>query len=197
MTALLNEMEARIGPSFKQIKASMYKDHKQGFYVFAKKQKCNPSAVTKYIGRYLGRPVIATKRIDKYDGDFVTFHYNRHEDNQFVSETIPALDFCERLIRHIPDKHFKMIRYYGIYARHRETDKQLRPALSEEKKKFFLSLKKWRDSILVSFGYDPLECPSCKTKMLFQDLYFNHKRVSLQKLYQQAIADHPECRSPG
>ena len=34
----------------------------------------------KYIGRYLGRPVIATSRIDKYDGSMVTFHYNRHED---------------------------------------------------------------------------------------------------------------------
>lgn len=35
----------------------------------------------KYIGRYLGRPVIATSRIDNYDGDMVTFHYNRHEDD--------------------------------------------------------------------------------------------------------------------
>ena len=35
------------------------------------------SIVTKYIGRYLGRPVIATSRIDHYDGETVTFHYNQ------------------------------------------------------------------------------------------------------------------------
>ena len=77
----------------------------------------------KYIGRYLGRPVIATSRIDKYDGENVTFHYNRHEDDVYVEETLPALEFIERLIRHIPEKHFKMIRYYGLYARSRTQDK--------------------------------------------------------------------------
>ena len=65
------------------------------------------SNVIKYIGRYLGRPVIATSRIDSYDGDFVTFHYNRHEDEKLVIETIPVLDFMPRLTQHIPEKHFK------------------------------------------------------------------------------------------
>ncbi len=35
---------------------------------------------------------------------------------QLVTETIPVLDFMARLTQHIPEKHFKMIRYYGIYA---------------------------------------------------------------------------------
>lgn len=52
-----------------------------------------------------------------YDGVFVTFHYNRHEDEKYVEETLPTMDFIKRLIRHIPEKHFKMIRYGGIYAR--------------------------------------------------------------------------------
>ena len=128
-TALLDEMESIIGPSFKKIKASCYKEHKHGFYVYAKPNKCDPETVTKYIGRYLGRPVIATSRIDKYDGSMVTFHYNRHEDDKYVTETIPAIDFIKRLIRHIPEKHFKMIRYGGIYARHRKLDSSLRLSL--------------------------------------------------------------------
>ena len=41
------------------------------------------------IGRYLCCPVIATSRIDKYDGEMVTFHYNWHEDGQYMEETIP------------------------------------------------------------------------------------------------------------
>lgn len=81
-TALLNELEKKISsPSFKQIKSSMYRNHENGFYVYAKPNKCKPSVVMKYIGRYLGRPVIATSRIDNYDGEMVTFHYNRHEDD--------------------------------------------------------------------------------------------------------------------
>lgn len=35
-----------------------------------------------------------------------------------MEETIPAMDFIERLIRHIPERHFKMIRYGGLYAHH-------------------------------------------------------------------------------
>ena len=103
-TALLNELEDRIGPSFKKVKVKCYSQHKQGVYVYAKPNLCDPKVVTKYIGRYLGRPVIATSRIDRYDGDTVTFHYNRHEDEQYVEETLPAIDFIKRLIRHIPEK---------------------------------------------------------------------------------------------
>ena len=110
-------MEPLIGPSFKKVKVSCYRDHKDGFYVYAKPNNCDPKTVVKYIGRYLGRPVIATSRIDKYDGDFVTFHYNRHEDDQYVEETIPVLDFIERLIRHIPEKHYNDIRGHSPHER--------------------------------------------------------------------------------
>ena len=113
----LTKWKPALVSSFKKVKALCYSEHKQGFYVYAKPNKCNPKTVVKYIGRYLGRPVIATSRIDNYDGVFVTFHYNRHEDEKYVEETLPAMDFIKRLIRHIPEKHFKMIRYSGIYAR--------------------------------------------------------------------------------
>jgi len=186
-TALLNLMEQRIGPSFKLIKAKCYKEHKDGFYVHAKPNKCDPKIVTKYIGRYLGRPVIATSRIDKYDGDYVTFHYNRHEDEQYVEETIPVLDFISRLIQHIPEKHFKQIRYYGIYGRHKESDKKLRRAISKDKHKIYLSFNRWRDCMLTSFGYDPIKCSCCGKTMHFLDLYFNHNHVSLNELYERAM----------
>lgn len=135
-TALLDELESRIGPSFKKTKSACYSDHKDGFYIYAKPNKCDPQTVAKYIGRYLGRPVIATSRIDSYDGEMVTFHYNRHEDDKCIEETIPAIDFIKRLIRHIPEKHFKMIRYGGLYARHREADKKLRPAVPKKNSRY-------------------------------------------------------------
>ena len=133
-TALLNEMHQRLGDPFKQIKSLCYSSHKKGFYVYAKPSSCDPETAIKYIGRYLGRPVIATSRIDKYDGSMVTFHYNRHEDDKYIQETIPVMDFIKRLIRHIPEKHFKMIRYGGLYARHRKTDQQLHKVISKQKR---------------------------------------------------------------
>lgn len=141
----------------------------------------------KIIGRYLGRPVIATSRIDQYDGDFVTFHYNQHEDNQYVEETIPVMGIIERLIRHIPEKHYKMIRYGGIYARHRDIDKKLHRAISREKHPIYRSFNQWRTAILSAFGYDPLKC-ECGATMLFFELYLNHKRVSLEEMYENVMS---------
>ncbi len=192
-TALLNEMHTHIGASFKKTKSLIYKQCKEGFYVYAKPKKCEPNTVAKYVGRYLGRPVIATSRIDDYDGEFVTFHYNRHEDDVLVTEKIPALEFIGRLIQHIPEKHFKMIRYYGIYARHLEKDKKLFRAISREKHKILLSLNRWRESILRSFGYDPLKCHCCGKTMIFMELYFKHKRVPLDELYEKVMKKY---RSP-
>ena len=37
-------------------------------------------------------------------------------------------------------------------------------------------------AILSAFGYDPLKC-ECGTTMLLLELYFNHKRVSLEEMY--------------
>lgn len=139
--------------------------------------------------------MIATSRIDHYDGDFVTFHYNRHEDDVLVTEKVPVMDFIKRLIRHIPEKYFKMIRYYGLYARPYKKIRMLRPAISKEKQKVYLSFNRWRDSILLSFGYDPLTCPCCGEQMLFLELYFNHKRVSLDELYERTMKK-ARCRPP-
>ena len=194
-TALLNEMESKIGSSFKKVKAKCYREHQQGFYVYAKPNLCDPRIVVKYIGRYLGRPVIATSRIDKYDGEMVTFHYNRHEDEQYIEETIPAMEFIQRLIRHIPEKHFKMIRYGGIYARHREIDSKLYRAISKSKHHIYRSFNQWRTAILSSCGYDPLVCPDCQHRMEFLELYFNHQRVSLEEMYEKVMSKSRGKRS--
>lgn len=41
--------------------------------------------------------------------------------------------------------------------------------------------------MLSSFGYDSLKCPDCQHKMVLLELYYNHKRVSLEELYEKAM----------
>ena len=165
---LLNYLEAHFGKSFKKVKSYIYKHCPNGFYVYAKPTLANNQDVLKYIGRYLGRPVIATSRIDNYDGENVTFHYNRHEDNELITETVSAVDFIKKLIIHIPEKHFKMIRYYGIYAKHHKHEDKLHLFIPKEKRRFHILRNSWRTSISLSFHFDPLLC-KCGHKMtLFQ-----------------------------
>ena len=136
--------------------------------------------------------------IDSYDDDNVTFHYNKHEDNSFVRKTLPAIDFIKLLIQHIPEKNFKMTRYYGLYARHREIDNKLHRTVHKSKHRIILNFNTWRNRFLLTMGYDPLQCPSCKKEMLFLELYHKHERVSLAELYKRTMIKHglyPRSRS--
>ena len=189
-TVLLNILELRIGPSFKSTKSLIYRKDKNGFYVYAKPTLRNPNSIVRYITRYLGRPVIALSRIDSYDRDMGTFHYHKHEDHSFVKKTIPAIEFIQLIIQHIPDKHFKMIRYYGLYARHRVIDDKLHRVIPKSKHSFLLSFNTWRCRFLFSMGYDPLQCPKCNSKMIFLELYHKHERVPLEELYKKAMIKH-------
>ena len=42
-------------------------------------------------------------------------------------------------------------------------------------KPFLRSIQDWRQSILLSFGYDPLSCSKCGTSMLVLEVY--HKKL--------------------
>ena len=72
---------------------------------------------TPLIGRYIRRPAIVVGRIEEYDGNYVTFRYTNKTDGQEKTETVTAEEFIARLIRHIPDEHFKTIRYFGVSVR--------------------------------------------------------------------------------
>lgn len=178
---LLEKLSAHLDASFKKLKNSLYKKYPDGFYVRAKPDLNSPKVVIKYISRYLGRPVIATSRIDDYDGRFVIFHYTRHEDNKTIYECVPALRFIKRLIIHIPEKHFKMLRYYGIYAKHHKQKKHLRHFISKERRRSLLRHSDWRSSLIESFGKDPLKCPSCGTTMMILEILY--KKTTLFEQY--------------
>ena len=87
-----------------------------------------------------------------------------------------------------------MTRYYGLYARHREKDRTLHKAVHKSKRILLLQYTQWRNNMILSFGYDRLECPSCKRKMQFVELYFKHQHVPLEELYERAMAK-ARCRS--
>ena len=69
-----------------------------------------------YLCKYVSAPPISIRRIENYDGQNVTYRYEDHRKGE-VHETISASEFIGRMIRHLPPKGFRMVRYYGIYAR--------------------------------------------------------------------------------
>jgi hypothetical protein len=119
-----------------------------------------------YVLRYTGRPVMAESRIDHVDylNRQITYTYEPHEDDQLPDEekngpitvTEDIYDFIKKLILHIPEPQFKMIRYYGIYS-----SKGRRLIPNYKKKKFQKSLfpLRWKNLIQDTFKFNPLLCP--------------------------------------
>lgn len=155
---------------FKKLKNEIYKDYENGFYVYAKSD--NISSITQtinYVIRYTGRPAMAQSRILDYDGTYVRYYYERHEDGKRVEETIHAYEFIKRLIKHIPNKNFKVVRYYGLYAKEHKQSKKIFKLLNPIQIEIREKLRKWNLAIELSFGYDPTKC-TCGGRMIFFEL---------------------------
>src|SRR4030042_1531536 len=96
----------------------LFDDYPEGFYVYLPKESriASKRMIGKYVARYVRHPAIANTRICGYDGKTVIFWY---KDNDGVKHVVSmdVFEFIGALIQHIPDRQFKMIRYYGAYAR--------------------------------------------------------------------------------
>ena len=168
---LLDLLEEDIGKAkFKKIKNYIYSNYNNSFYVRAKKSEFpNSKAAISYILRYCGRPCFAQYRIiDIEQFDFISFWYQRHEDDLYVVERIHIFEFIARLIRHIPEPQFKTIRYYGFYAsRKHKLYNSCKMLINKLKIPFYKSMIKWRMLLITSFKTDPIICNNCNTTMEF------------------------------
>ena len=169
MKVLLDLLEQDIGKKeFRKVKNNLYLSKENGFYVFAPKSKFKGYIeLVKYVTRYVSRPVMAESRILDYDGTYVTFWYQRHEDDKIVIEKIHAYEFIKRLIIHIPEPNFKYIRFYGAYCNSTKCHKNFLKLCNEKSIEFKKSLNKWRMKIITNFNVDPLSCPICRTTMIY------------------------------
>lgn len=99
-----------------------YKNY-NGFYVWVHKagRIKHPKLIARYLGRYVRHPAIANSRLTSFNGKEVGFFYEvaieGMEEKIRYDVTMKVDDFISALIQHIPEPQFKMIRYYGAYAR--------------------------------------------------------------------------------
>ena len=167
---MLDLLEKNIGKQkFRQLKNKVYSTSKNGFYVRAKKnENLGTKQNVEYVLRYCGRPAFAASKILNIKGDYITFWYQRHEDNLFVVETIHIFEFIKRIIIHIPEYQFKTIRYYGFYSKKSKFHDKMIMLVHPKKTEFARKFNKWFLLSLKNFNDSPLICSKCKTVMQFQ-----------------------------
>ena len=73
-------------------------------------------SVARYVAKDVVSPPIAVRRIDRYDGERVTYHYRSHRTDRMEHETVDVETFIGRMVQHAASQGFKRIRYYGVQA---------------------------------------------------------------------------------
>jgi hypothetical protein len=69
-----------------------------------------------YLAKYVVSPPISLRRIDRYDGPRVTYHYRSHKSERVERETVDVYTFIGRMVQHVFPKGFQRVRHYGVQA---------------------------------------------------------------------------------
>jgi len=141
----------------------------------------SPDKAVYYACRYTKRPLIAEGRIVKFDQGYVTFRFKDYRRRGAQSfKKLPVLVFIDRLVQHLPERHFRKIRYYGLFS-NTKRKKQLviaRQILAQRKKRR-PSPTTWEQRRKATGDRRPLSCPWCDYPMVFScSLFGKHSLIS-------------------
>lgn len=167
------------------------KHYQKTWILYFSKPTKNPNHTVRYLGRYISRPPLAMSRLKHYDGQTVIFTYLDHNTKTYRRFTCEGEEFIARLTQHIPDKGFRLIRYYGFLAhRVRSTLLPKVYALLNQIEKSAKVIR-YPDLLKSTFGLDPLICLLCQSIMLFsgittgkplRTLHQYHQKLALMKI---------------
>ena len=129
-------------------------------------------SLARYVAKYVVSPPIAVRRIDRYDGARVTYHYRSHRTERVEHETVPVDTFIGRMVQHVLPKGFKRIRYAGVQATKTfaKVKMVIQAALARVEGVVKGAVKiiarlTYRQRYTQSTGRDPLVCPHCRHEM--------------------------------
>lgn len=159
---LLDKLSSSLDKSFYKLKKSLYSSFNNGFYVRAKDDKHkNIEDGIKYVVRYTGKPVMAESRITDLDINkgLITYWYFDHTTKKQVIVTEHVFSFIAKLIRHIPDRQFKMVRYYGLYCAKNHFFRDVLNTLYNHHQILSMRLNNLhRNRLIKDFDVDPYIC---------------------------------------
>src|SRR5262245_17488969 len=129
-------------------------------------------SVARSVAKYVVSPPISVRRIDRYDGHQVTYHYRSHRTERVEQETVEVDTFIGRMVQHTVSKGFKRIRYYGVQATKTfaKVKVMIQTALAKVEGVVKGAVKiitrlTYRQRYAQSTGRDPLRCPHCQSTM--------------------------------
>ena len=125
--------------------------------------------MARYVAKYVVSPPIAVRRIERSDGQRVTYHYRSHRTERVEHETVEVKTCIGRMVQHVLPKGFQRIRYDGVQATKTFAKVKgiIQAALARVERvvKSAVKIIAWltyRQRYEQSTGRDPLRCPHCQ-----------------------------------
>jgi len=179
-------------PTYKKLNKWLDKQYKKYWRVKCSRPSKSHKHNVDYLGQYTKRPPIASSRILSYNGTTVSFRYFDHKEKRYKTRHCSSFLFIRLWIQHLPDKGFRMIRYYGFLANQKRA--KLLPLvyslLGDQHRDTQLTLS-FATLMQTTFGIDPLKCILCDSPMLLAgthwglttfQLMLQHRSLALAKI---------------
>jgi hypothetical protein len=133
-----------------------------------------------YVGRYTKRACLSEYRLEQVEAGLVSFRFKDYKNSQPGQQpvegkvSLSAHDFLDRLLQHVPEKGYRMVRYYGTYAQASKTDEPATPIQEEARPApdFRGYATHWQEV----YGEDGLQCRRCQKPFTYRGQYFGERR---------------------
>ena len=140
------------------------------WHIYVSKKTANGRKTVNYLGRYLKKPPISGSRLAHYTNSAtLSFTYLDHRTKTYQQESLSQVEMLQRIVQHIPEKHFRMIRYFGFLANRvcgRMLPKVYDALKMEQRGKapklYFAQMSKG------FLNRDPFSCTLCRAQMLYR-----------------------------
>lgn len=133
------------------------------------------SAIIKYVGRYTKRACLSEYRIQRVDNGLIGFTFKDYRNSprngpiKEATKQMEHVSFLDRLLQHVPEKGFRMVRYYGLYSnRYRNLRDIPADKCDEEKNDFGQHGQYWYEV----YQEEALTCKDCHKPFAYLGQYF-------------------------
>lgn len=140
--------------------------YKNGFHVYFQPVKGDNNDKLFRTAEYIATGYFHNSQIQEINHEkrTITFKYKKKMEKgsgkkQFAYKTMSIFEFMAKMLYYLPEKHRKMIRYYGIYAK------------NVGKKLDQIEKSSWAKAIEHSFNKQPEKCPECNQQMQLDTVF--------------------------
>ena len=129
-----------------------------------------PTQVIRYIGRYSKRACLSEYKVTKMEGEVIAFKYKDNKTKDEKGKAVEGIielnyrEFFPRLLQHVPEKYFRVVRYYGMYSNRANIPEEYLYREEENKEE---SVEDWETLQIEKTGQSPLTCKHCNTRKVY------------------------------